>query len=89
MTTYYNEEEYQDFLNEYTGRGDLKIHCFQVGGALPVEGATVTVHKLIGNDMVKIGEGITELSNSKICLVGQWSILWFLMQFLTLGFFMR
>ncbi len=62
MTTYYNEEEYQDFLNEYTGRGDLKIHCFQVGGALPVEGATVTVHKLIGNDMVKIGEGITDIS---------------------------
>ena len=58
----HSEQEYQEFLSKYTGRGDLKIHCFQVGGALPVEGANVTVNKRIGDEIVKIREGTTDIS---------------------------
>ena len=63
MNVYYgNIDEYQELFSEYTGRGDLKIHCFQVGGALPVEGANVVVNKRLGDDLLKMGEGMTDIS---------------------------
>ncbi len=62
MTIYYDGQEYQQFLQQYTGRGDLKIHCLQIGGTLPVAGASVTVRKIIGDDIIKIGEGVTDMS---------------------------
>ena len=57
-----NDPAYKMFVNEYTGKGDLKVHCLMLDETLPIEGARVIVNKRLGNDVYRIGEGLTDNS---------------------------
>ncbi len=70
MTYNYNDEElqnlswFQDFLNNNTGTGMLKIRAYSASEAVPVEGLNVIVSTLIDDNEVIFYEGYTDESGT-------------------------
>lgn len=70
MTYNYNDEElqnlswFQDFLNNNTSTGMLKIRAYSASEAVPVEGLNVIVSTLIDDNEVIFYEGYTDESGT-------------------------
>lgn len=57
-----NTKEYQNFINNNPGKGNLKVRAYAASEALPVSGLKIEVSTMIDNKKVLFFEGITDSS---------------------------
>lgn len=56
----YADRNYQDFLQQNRGRGEIKVQLIIEGGALPVEDTYVVLNKIIDGRTYWLDDGYTD-----------------------------